>query len=108
MIAEVDVRTFSAAHADGALVLDVREPHEYEAGHVPGARLVPLSIVADVAREMPTGQPIYVICQSGNRSWVAAQQLDRHGRDARSVRGGTSGWISAGRPVVRGARSNRA
>ena len=108
MIGEVDVNSFSAAHADGALVLDVREPHEYEAGHVPGARLVPLSLVPDVARDMPTGQPIYVICQSGNRSWVAAQHLDRHGRDARSVRGGTSGWIGAGRPVVRGVRANRA
>ena len=108
MIAEVDVRSFSAAHADGALVLDVREPHEYEAGHVPGARLVPLSVLPDVAREMPVGQPIYVICQSGSRSWQAALHLDRFGRDARSVRGGTSGWIGAGRPVVRGQRANRA
>ncbi len=108
MIAEVDVRSFSAAHADGALVLDVREPHEYEAGHVPGARLAPLSVVADVAREMPVGQPIYVICQSGSRSWQAAQSLDRVGHDVRSVRGGTSGWIGAGRPDVRGQRANRA
>jgi rhodanese-related sulfurtransferase len=107
VIGEVDVRSFGAAHADGALVLDVREPHEYEAGHVPGARLVPLSVVPDVVHEMPVGQPIYVICQSGNRSWLAAQHLDRSGRDARSVRGGIGGWIGAGRPVVRGARANR-
>lgn len=106
MISEVDVRNFIAAHADGAHVLDVREPHEYAAGHVPGARLVPLSTVPDVAHELPVGQPIYVICQSGSRSRVAAQHLARIGHDVRSVIGGTSSWISAGRPVVRGMRAN--
>ncbi len=106
MISEVDVRNFIAAHADGAHVLDVREPHEYASGHVPGARLVPLSTVPDVAHELPVGQPIYVICQSGSRSRIAAGHLARIGHDVRSVIGGTSGWISAGRPVVRGMRAN--
>ncbi|NNN01813.1 MAG: rhodanese-like domain-containing protein [Acidimicrobiaceae bacterium] len=108
MVTEVDVWSFSAALADGALVLDVREPFEYVGGHVPGARLVPLSTLSTAASELPTGRPIYVICQSGNRSRSAAQELARHGRDARSVSGGTSGWISAGRPVVRGPRENNA
>lgn len=106
MVTEVDVWRLSAAVADGAFVLDVREPHEYVAGHVPGARLVPLSTVSNAVGELPTGRPIYVICQGGNRSLVAAQELARCGRDARSVVGGTSGWISAGQPVVRGAREN--
>ena len=106
MISEVDVRNFIAAHADGAHVLDVREPHEYASGHVPGARLVPLSTVPDVAHELPVGQPSYVICQSGSRSRIAAAHLARIGHDVRSVIGGTSGWISAGRPVVRGMRAN--
>lgn len=108
MIAEVPVSNFAAAHADGALVLDVREPHEYAAGHVPGALLVPLATVPDVARELPAHQPIYVICHSGNRSQLAAHHLARAGRDARSVIGGTSGWIDAGRPIVQGQRANRA
>jgi len=108
VITEVDVWSFTAAHADGAYVLDVREPYEYVAGHVPGARLVPLSTVSDTVSELPTNQPIYVICQGGNRSRMAALELARHGRDARSVVGGTSGWIGAGQPVVRGARQNRA
>ncbi len=106
MFTEIDVHNFIAAHADGAHVLDVREPHEYVAGHVPGARLVPLGTVADAAHDLPIGQPIYVICQSGNRSRVAAQHLARVGHDARSVIGGTSSWIGAGRPVVRGMRQN--
>lgn len=108
MIPEVPVVNFAAAHADGALVLDVREPHEYAAGHVPGALLVPLATVPDVAPELPAHHPIYVICQSGTRSKLAAHHLARAGRDARSVIGGTSGWIDAGRPVVRGQRANRA
>ncbi len=95
MVSEIDVWTFSAAHADGALVLDVREPHEYVAGHVPGARLLPLSKVTSSVGELPLDRPIYVICQGGNRSRLAAQELARHGLDARSVAGGTIIWISA-------------
>lgn len=106
MFTEVAVTSFIAAHADGALVLDVREPHEYAAGHVPGALLVPLSTVNDTAGELPTGRPIFVICQSGNRSRVAAERLSRAGHDARSVIGGTGAWIGAGRPVVRGQHAN--
>ena len=108
MFSEVDVQRFSAAHADGALVLDVREPHEYLSGHVPGARLVPLSQLAATAHVLPNRQPIYVICQGGNRSRTAARHLAELGRHAVSVIGGTSGWIGAGRPVVRGARANLA
>lgn len=108
MISEVDVLSFAAAHADGACVVDVREPYEYVTGHVPGARLVPLAKLADTALQLPKGRPIYVICQGGNRSRIAAQYLVQSGREARSVAGGTSGWIGAGRPVVRGARANHA
>jgi rhodanese-related sulfurtransferase len=62
--------------------------------------------VPDALADLPTGQPIFVICQSGNRSRVAAQHLARAGRDARSVIGGTGGWVSAGRPVVHGQHAN--
>ena len=106
MVKEVDVHTFAAAHADGALVIDVREPHEYVSGHVPGARLMPLDAVPQQGEELPAGQPVYVICASGNRSRTAASWLARLGVDARSVAGGTSGWLSAGFPVVRGSAEN--
>lgn len=108
MISEINVLSFVAAHSDGAYVVDVREPQEYVAGHVPGARLVPLATLPAATRELPTDRPIYVICQSGHRSKLAAQQLDRSGRDARTVLGGFNGWIGAGRPVVRSARQNLA
>lgn len=106
MNGEVNMWNFAGAHADGAFVLDVREPHEYVAGHVPGAKLMPLSMLTTHVDELPLNEPIYVICQGGSRSRVAAQELARHGRDARSVIGGTSGWIGTQRPVVRGERAN--
>lgn len=103
---EVDVDTLAAA-ADspgGAVVIDVREPEEYVAGHVAGAYLIPLGEVVARLDEVPTGEPVYVICQSGGRSLKAAQFLRASGYDATSVAGGTKAWIDSGRPVVRGPR----
>ena len=106
MVSEVDLHTFAAAQADGAVVIDVREPYEYVAGHVPGARLIPLARLPHHAAGLPVGEPVYVICASGNRSWTAAQFLARRGVDARSVMGGTGDWVARGLPVVRGAQEN--
>ncbi len=106
MVPEIDLQTFAAAHADGAFVLDVREPHEYVAGHVPGAQLLPLAHVHARLADVPKGEPVYVICASGNRSKTAASWLRAAGIDAVSVAGGTGGWTGQGRPVVRGARAN--
>ena len=108
MVQEVDIRTFAAAHADGALVIDVREPFEYTSGHVPGARLVPLGTVQHAARELPGDRPVYVVCASGNRSRTAASWLAQMGFDARSVAGGTAAWSGAGLPVVQGNHENAA
>jgi rhodanese-related sulfurtransferase len=106
VVPEVDLDMFAAARADGALVIDVREPYEYLTGHVPGAKLIPLAWLPHHADELPAGQPVYVICASGNRSWTAAQFLAGRGVDARSVIGGTGGWLARGLPVIRGAQEN--
>lgn len=106
MVQEVDVHTFAAAHADGAFVIDVREPFEYMAGHVPNARLVPLGALPHQAGAMPTDRPVYIICASGNRSLTAASWLAQAGMDARSVAGGTSAWAGAGYPIVFGNVEN--
>jgi rhodanese-related sulfurtransferase len=103
---EVDLDAFTAAHAGGALVIDVREPFEYVGGHVPGARLIPLASLPHHAADLPGGQPVYIICASGNRSWTAARFLAQRGVDARSVAGGTQEWEARGLPVVRGGRQN--
>lgn len=103
---EVSIQAFASARADGAVTIDVREPGEYLAGHVPGVRLMPMSEVLARTGELPRNAPLYVICATGNRSLTVADALIRAGYDARSVAGGTSGWESAGYPVIRGAASD--
>lgn len=104
MTFEISPQQFATAHAAGARVVDVREPDEYRTGHVPGATLIPLSLVPVRMDEIPPDEPVYVICRSGGRSAQAVQYLRRHGVDAISVAGGTEAWIEAGRPVVTGDR----
>lgn len=97
---EIDLDRFAAAHAAGATVIDVREPFEYAAGHIAGARLLPLAQLPQLADDLASGAPVYVICASGNRSLAAADYLWMRGIDAWSVAGGTSAWRRSGRPVT--------
>jgi rhodanese-related sulfurtransferase len=101
---EVDLAGFETAHAAGAPVLDVRNPDEYESGHVPGAVLIPLDQLAARQGEIPDGDPLYVICAVGGRSLTAVRALVEAGYQAVSVAGGTNGWIERGGPVVTGTR----
>ena len=96
---------FAAAHADGAVVVDVREPSEYVGGHVPGAVLMPMGQLPARLSELDRDRPVYVICATGNRSGAMIGLLTRAGFDARSVGGGTTAWSQSGRPVVRDARA---
>src|SRR5258705_5263934 len=108
MVAEVDVRGLAAAQRAGALGLDVREPSEYVAGHVPGAKLVPLGSLPARIGELPRHEPIYVIFASGSRSRTAAALLAAAWLCARSLSGGTNAWVASGAPVVRGPHENAA
>ncbi|SDP62682.1 Rhodanese-related sulfurtransferase [Pedococcus dokdonensis] len=103
-MSEVSLEAFAAAHADGAAVIDVREPGEYVGGHVPGAVLMPMGQLPSRTSELARDQTVYVICASGNRSGAMTDYLVRAGFDAVSVAGGTSAWASTGRPVVTGQR----
>jgi rhodanese-related sulfurtransferase len=102
ILPEVDLDTFASAHGAGAAVIDVREPVEYLDGHVPGARLVPMSQLASRLHEVTTDETVYVVCASGNRSGAMTRLLRHHGVDAVNVRGGTKGWVRSGRPVTSG------
>ncbi len=99
---EVDLHTFARAHAEGATVLDVRNPDEYQAAHVPGAVLIPLGDLVARQHEIPQADPLYVICAVGGRSLTAARALADAGYPAVSVAGGTNGWIDRGWDVVTG------
>ena len=101
-VPEIDVDELARRHAEGAYVLDVRRPDEYEEAHVPGAVLVPLDQLPDRQGELPKDRPLLVICRSGARSAAAVQALTAAGYDATNVAGGTLAWIEAGNPVAEG------
>ncbi len=107
-IRHASIGELAAARADGAMVIDVREPWEYEQGHVPGARLHPLGRLTALAAAQAPAETVYVICHSGHRSQQACASLRGAGWDARSVAGGTSAWQEAGLPVVTGPHAHAA
>ncbi|MEU8573155.1 rhodanese-like domain-containing protein [Streptomyces asoensis] len=85
-----------------AVLLDVRETHEWQAGHAPRAVHLPLSaLTAGAGPPAPAqARPLVVICRSGNRSRQAAELLLARGADAVDVIGGMRDWSAAGLPVV--------
>lgn len=89
--------------ADGAFVLDVRQPDEYEEVRVPGAFLIPLGELPERVEEVPDGVLLHVICRSGARSGKAVEWLCTQGFEAVNVAGGTLAWVDAGYPVDRGS-----
>lgn len=85
-----------------AILLDVREPDEWYAGHAPNATLVPLSSF-DPQGPLPYvsgDRPVVLICRSGHRSQQAAAFYTERGVDAVDVTGGMIAWAGAGHPVV--------
>lgn len=102
-IIEVNVSALEVALAAGARLVDVREAHEYEEGHVAGAVHIPLGTVPENVQAFE-GDPIYVICRSGARSRRACEFLAQQGLEAINVAGGTLDWLAGGRPVVTGSR----
>ena len=99
---EIDIDQLAGAVRGGATVIDVREPGEYTAGHVPRAVLIPMGQLPGRIAELDRNAPVYVVCASGNRSATMTVFLRSAGFDAYSVAGGTSGWARSGRPVVGG------
>lgn len=86
--------------AKEALLLDVREEAEYAAGHIAGARLLPLRKILDEAPNLPKDRPIFLVCRSGRRSTRAMHWLlDLGFRHICNLRGGVLSWKAAGRPL---------
>jgi rhodanese-related sulfurtransferase/glyoxylase-like metal-dependent hydrolase (beta-lactamase superfamily II) len=85
---------------DGAVVIDVREPEEWSAGHAPRARLIPMSQVEARIAEIPFEGAAVIVCRTGGRSSVVAQMLRSHGINAVNLAGGMQAWERAELPVV--------
>ena len=81
------------ASGEAPLIIDVREPHEYAAGHIPGAVLLPLGELPVRHRELPRDREIVLVCRSGNRSGLAQEWLQSLGfHHARNLVGGMLRW----------------
>ncbi len=83
---------------DAPLVLDVRNPDEFERGRIPGSVLIPYAELPDRLGELPRDRPIAAICSGGKRSGLAASVLQREGFDdvIHVGHGGVKGWKDAG------------
>lgn len=90
--------------ADGSIILvDIREPNEWDAGRIPGAVLHPLSTFDPAALPRDPGKRIVLHCRSGRRTLMALEAAQAAGRD--DVRahfgGGMLAWLDAGERVER-------
>ena len=85
---------------DEVQILDVREPYEWEAGHISGAVHVPLQSVLAGGENgrLDPGRPVIAVCRSGNRSELATAMLRARGYDAENMEGGMEEWERDGLP----------
>ncbi|GGB31944.1 sulfurtransferase [Flexivirga endophytica] len=89
--------------ADDAVVVDVREQNEWDAGHAPGAIHIPMGELPSRLDELPESDerdPLPIICRSGNRSGRVVAWLNQQGFDSANVEGGMKQWMYVGKPVV--------
>jgi glyoxylase-like metal-dependent hydrolase (beta-lactamase superfamily II)/rhodanese-related sulfurtransferase len=95
-----DLKEWIDSSRPGLQVVDVRRPGEYEAGHVPGASLVPLDRLPQELDGLDTSRPTVVICAGGYRSSAATSLLRPRGfGQLFNVTGGTAAWLAAGYPA---------
>lgn len=85
--------------AGEALLLDVREQDEWQAGHAPGAVHIPLGELERRVAELPRERRVVAVCRSGNRSALATASLRAAGLDVDNLEGGMKAWQKAGLPL---------
>lgn len=86
--------------SDKVAVIDVREPHEYNAGHVPNAKLIPVATVFARKDELPRDKDVIFVCGVGQRSALACEMAAAAGLTRLfNLEGGTEAWVKAGNPV---------
>lgn len=106
-VSNIDVQQSRTMQQGGALLLDVREPEEFDAGHAPGSMLIPLGQLKNRIGEIRAAKsdPVVVICRSGRRSLQAAAMLGQLGfTSVYNVQGGMLAWEKAALPVSKVSR----
>jgi rhodanese-related sulfurtransferase len=96
----VDVDSLPRELPAGLVLLDVREQPEWAAGHIAGARHVPISELPARLADVPADERLVVVCKVGARSAHATAWLLHQGRDAVNLGGGVLAWQHAGRALV--------
>lgn len=102
IVENVTIEELKQGLADGSILLvDVREPNEWDAGHIPGATLNPLSVFDPAALPKADGKRVVLQCRSGKRSVTALGLAQEAGRgDVRAhFGGGMLEWVAAGESV---------
>jgi NADPH-dependent 2,4-dienoyl-CoA reductase/sulfur reductase-like enzyme/rhodanese-related sulfurtransferase len=94
-IGSVTAAEVPARVAEGAVLLDVREPAEVAAGAIPGAIHIPLGELRARLGEVPAGRPVITYCASGQRSYYAARILIQNGWNAANLSGAYKTWSMA-------------
>jgi rhodanese-related sulfurtransferase len=101
--ADITVADAAARRDQGAFILDVRTPEEWEEYHIPDSTLIPLDELPDRVGEVPADREIVVVCRTGNRSQEGRDILRNAGlRRVASMTGGVSTWRAQGYPTVSG------
>jgi rhodanese-related sulfurtransferase len=80
-------------------LVDVREPYEWAAGRIAGARHIEMNDLAAEAASLDRERPVIFYCRVGSRSGMAAHAFRRAGYDARNLAGGLEAWVAAGLPL---------
>ena len=86
--------------ADDAVILDVREQDEWDAGHAENAVHIPLNDLVARVGELPEVEPLPVVCRAGGRSLRAATWLEAQGYSVENIDGGMQAWAANGKKIV--------
>ena len=99
---EIDITPAEAArrmNEEGMVLIDVREPYEWDAGHVPDSTHIEMERIASRVEEVPADKPVAFLCLAGGRSGMVAGAFKARGFDAYNVDGGFRAWFDAGLPT---------
>lgn len=100
-VPQVDAKAVQEHFDSGEVdLLDVREPDEWELGHIDGAKWIPLGQLSNRWREIDPSRKLVVVCLSGSRSNYAAAMLRQAGIDAANLEGGMLAWKADKLPVT--------
>ena len=99
-VPQVDIADVPSTLDESVVLLDVREDDEWQRGHAPGARHIPMGQIPARLDDIDNAAKLYVVCGVGGRSQRVAQYLTQNGYAPINVSGGMVAWAGAGRAVV--------